>query len=938
MWVCGIATMLAASVHVAHADEPGFYSGGKFHPLIVSPDELAVELADKLIDEAAREQFMQRSRSGGVGVLEELPWGEHDSRFAILRIVDDALAARLRLRPTAEFKSINPVYRLTPAGDPILSSGRIVVGLRRDVDADERAEIFAQYRVIEDSAVEGLSNTFLVIPEADADGVELDTANALYRDARTVFAHPDLRLPTETRQFNIGTDTFFELQWHLQNTGQGGGTPGADIDIFNAFRRTFGLGIRLGQLDDACDVDHEDLVDRYIGISQNTANNSRNAIAALPTKAGERHGTSTMGLMCATRQNALGVGGVAPDATFTASRGIESTITTSQIASAYTFARNQNVDVHNNSWGFAEGTPNPDVIVNAIRTAFDEGRGGRGMILCFASGGGKGMNSTDSAGILVSGDDELATLPTVIGVGASNAIDEVSAYSNFGEEIDVLAPSNDLGINSTLPAIVTTDNTDASFPFEPGYNDAGFSDNGSANLANPLYTNNFGGTSASAAMVSGISALILSLEPNYTAWQVRSIIEHTCDKINPTVAAYHGVTSRSLRYGYGRVNAGTAVEATFDGLYWPERVADVNVDSTTHTIRWKINDDLREIGASVFGAQTTSVLVVESDAAFSWVPEDGIPYFVGEVVAPNVQVVANLLAEQYTFTPGTGTKFFGIYSVTQTPRRGLTYGFGVAVGSDGSVIDSGTTLDDTGLEVPPGRPNVTISVSTLAGESPLTVDFVGNAQSDAAIASYLWDFGDNTTSSNRVTSHTYNVSAGTQRYFASLTVTDVNGATGNAAVAIDVSAPGGGNGGGTPSGSVSIRITRPIAPDTDISSGFAPLSVILTAQVSGLSTPTQNLQVFWDLGDGNVASALNVAHTYQIPGRFPISVTVSDTTLSSPLRSTRFIDVISTPSPSPSPTSSPDPGNGDGGVACGMGFMTAFWAAALLLALRRLHR
>ncbi|HRX85321.1 MAG TPA: S8 family serine peptidase, partial [Phycisphaerae bacterium] len=873
--------------------------------------------------------------------LEEVSEDGASSRFAILHTANAAVASRVRSRSGSDFLSVNAVYRAQPGGAPILSSGHIVVRLAADIDAREREELFGQYRVTEVAPVEGLSNTFLVAPIGDAAGTELDTANALYRDVRTVYAHPDMRIPVETRQFtpptDIGADTFQDNQWHLTT-----------IEIFNAFQRTQGSGVLVGQLDDSCDVEHEDMAENYIGISHNAATNEQSATAAVPARTGDRHGTPAMGLMCARYFNGKGVLGVSPAAEFTASRGLEAAVTTSQIASAYTFARNQHVDVHNNSWGFAAGTANPDVIIDALRTAYDEGRAGRGMVVCFASGGGRGIDPTSALGEEVSGDDELATLSTVIGVGASNSLDQLSQYSNYGEEIDVLAPSNDLPLpgGATLPAIVSTDNTDESFPFEPGYNDAGFADDGSADLANPQYTKNYGGTSASSAIVSGIAALILSLESDYTAPQVRNIIEHTCDQINPMVAAYNGITSRSLRYGYGRVNAGTAVEATYDGYYWPERVADVCVGQSCapalpdNTIHWVNNDDQRMIGESVFGVPITSVLVVESDTPFSWKPTDGEVYFEGQVVATGVTVVANLLAEQYTFTAGSGTKYFGVYSVADTERRGTTYGFGVAVTSAGNVIDSGTTLPAGTIVVPPDRPRVTINVSPLDGTSPLTVQFEGNAQSSAMISSYNWDFGDGTSSTNRVTQHTYTVTTGTQRFFAQLSVTDANGLTGNAAVAIDVSAPGSGSGGdGSSSGSVSIRISDPSAPESDVSAGLAPLSVILTAQVSGIGTPTSDLNIVWDLGDGNTAESLSVAHTYQIAGRFPVSVTVSNAT--STLRSTRFVDVLQSATPTPTPTASPTPTptpGGIGGLGCGAGVAVTFWAAGLLLALRRFAR
>ena len=62
-------------------------------------------------------------------------------------------------------------------------------------------------------------------------------------------------------------------------------------------------------------------------------------------------------------------------------------------------------------------------------------------------------------------------------------------------------------------------------------------------------------------------------------------------------------------------------------------------------------------------------------------------------------------------------------------------------------------------------------MAPLAGISPLTVHFEANAQSSALISSYLWDFGDGTSSTNRITDHTYTVST-ESRFVAMLSVTD----------------------------------------------------------------------------------------------------------------------------------------------------------------------
>ncbi|GJM25215.1 MAG: hypothetical protein DHS20C16_16300 [Phycisphaerae bacterium] len=940
--------ILIALPGVVLAEDAGYYANGKFHRLIQSESEFVVEFEDA----AQRQALGEKMRANADTTIDDVPWDRNPDRFAILKGERLDAAARSRLRGNRAIKSIQNVYRHSEEGEPVLSSGTIVVKFKPGISDAERELMLADYKVQIVNSVEGVERAFVVEPigiEGDAD---IRTANALYRDSRTEYAHPDFYQATHIRQ--VGVDTFFTSQWHLANTGQGGGTPGVDINISDAWNRTTGNldgNPLIGQLDDACDVLHEDLVNNYIGISHNAASNVQTATAANPAVIDDRHGTATMGLMVAAA-NGVGVIGVAPSARFTASRGIASVVSNSQIASAYAFARTQNVDVHNNSWGFGSGVPNPDVVTDAIETAFIEGRDGLGMLICFASGNGDGMDENAPVGVEVNPATDLSALPTVLGVGASNANDVKASYSNFGREIDVLAPSIDF---PNLPGLVTTDNTDGSFD-EPGYNNAGQDDDGNANLANPSYTDNFGGTSGSSPLVAGIAALIMSLEPDYTATQVRNIIEHTCEKIDPTVANYNGITGRSLQYGYGRVSAGQAVEMTFDGFYWPERLADVEVDGSS--ITWKINDDLRTRAGATFGVQTAAVLVVQADAPFSWAPTDGINYNIGQALLdPNTNqptgatVVANFSAELFNFDDSGGTKYFGIYPVTFSPRRGATYGYGVSINSAGSAtaVDSGVLFtqgaedpDDGDENVGSDKPNVSIDVSPLSGTSPLRVQFRGNAQSTFEIASFVWDFDDGTTVNSRNAERTYIVSNGTQRFFPRLIVTDVMGNVGERSVAIDVSAPSTGDGdSATTSGSVRIRIADPESPDSSsISAGVAPLTVILNAEVSGFgSASLENLQVFWDLGDGNIGTSQTVFHTYQIPGSFPITVTVSDTTTGGSTQDTAFITV--TPDPdsdtTATPTPSSTPSNGTGTTLCGTTGMMAMIGMLMMFAMRRLR-
>jgi hypothetical protein len=193
LWAAGALAWAAGSVAMADQPvpagdpgrtgepgyfQPGYYANGKFHQLLVSPNELAVELADP----QERASAATRARTGGIGVLEEVPWGARDGKFAILRVLDEATAARARVRELPEFVSVNPVYRHAADGPPILSSGRIVVKLVAGLTPADQEELFESYRVDWGRAVPGLANVHLVAPRGQADNLELVTAAALYRD------------------------------------------------------------------------------------------------------------------------------------------------------------------------------------------------------------------------------------------------------------------------------------------------------------------------------------------------------------------------------------------------------------------------------------------------------------------------------------------------------------------------------------------------------------------------------------------------------------------------------------------------------------------------------------------------------------------------------------------------------------------------------------
>src|SRR5262249_21000148 len=73
------------------------------------------------------------------------------------------------------------------------------------------------------------------------------------------------------------------------------------------------------------------------------------------------------------------------------------------------------------------------------------------------------------------------------------------------------------------------------------------------------FTNSFGGTSSACPGAAGVAALVLSVNPNLRWQEVGDILRRACDKIDPQGGQYDA-NGRSQFYGYGRLNAETAVQ------------------------------------------------------------------------------------------------------------------------------------------------------------------------------------------------------------------------------------------------------------------------------------------------------------------------------------------------------------------------------------------
>ncbi len=867
---CVLLPVLLAGVITASAVAEDRYfvmRDGRKVALLKSETELGVVFRSHKETAAAKARFKASER----GVLEDVD-GAPNSRLKLLRVSKVTAAARGAVRQDPAVREVGTVYRFAGSTTPVIGMGRIVVKLRADLSEDQRQQVWSEYQLGNVQVFKGLHNVYTTTVGDDADEVLL--AERLAGDTRTLWAHPDFLRIVRPSQVAV-SDPLFEDQWHLENTGQTAeGIEDADIDALGAWSIADGEGVLFGMFDDACDVDHEDLVSNYIGVGQDPtlSESDPGHDDPRPKSFFESHGTAVMGLAVASG-NSVGVRGVSFRSRFTASRSLTEALFDTELASVYTFALEQGVDVHINSWGlrdfFGLAFPNPPVWEDAIETAAREGRdpdgeGGAdplGMVIMFSSG-------NDSLENLPGFD--LSSIPLVLSVGASNDKDVRSSFSSFGSALNFLAPGEFI--------VTTSSNVGSRFDIDPG----------------GKYTGFFGGTSAACPIAAGVVGLILSVNDGLTATDVRLIMEHTCKQISPDDADYNGITSRSLKYGYGRVNAHRAVLAAQESLAngnltWPDIPADVRVEGST--IHWRA------------GVGTDDFLVVEAPLDFNFTPKDEACYSASQAgcdakpIEPLPEQVNVLFvgcadetgcaqdSEQSKgfVAPEFGITYFAVYGRSSVSGR---YSFGVPIDSTAE-----TTGGSTG-DQPPRPPAVTVSAMPREGLSPLTVHFSGNAIGDLAIdqSRTTWDFDvgdDNTldTVGRTEATYTYRVEPGeTRRFSAVLTMYDVLGTPGSAGVQIRVIGPA------EETGTVSVATTGvSIAAEGDLVSdercesdvvcGVSPFEVRLriVAEESDVSLSVQSVE--WDLGDGTIATFQSVVHTYINEGdevrRIPVTVTVT---------------------------------------------------------------
>jgi len=245
------------------------------------------------------------------------------------------------------------------------------------------------------------------------------------------------------------------------------------LDISALWKKTKGNNVKIAIIDDGFDLTHEDLKGTMLAFGYDV---EMKTLDPTPKLKIDIHGTQIAGIIFA-RHNHKGIDGIAPQASLIAIRHAD-TWTSKMILSFYV-AKMAGADIINCSW-VSKFLLEP--ISDVIKDLTTEAREGKGIAVVFAAG---------NNGIQIQPNSNEAALTDVISVGAIDYMGNRLKFSNYGNCVDFFT----YGKN-----IKTTTYSKRKYAF-------------------------ISGTSASAAIVSGLCALILSQNQQMPLLQLNNTLQ-----------------------------------------------------------------------------------------------------------------------------------------------------------------------------------------------------------------------------------------------------------------------------------------------------------------------------------------------------------------------------------------------------------------------------
>lgn len=495
-----IIIVISCSIH-AIAQTDYYYYKGKKIPLIVNENKICVSIPKDNKDVSDRIR-------ANVHVLSKIKDNDLDI-FVISRSDYEKLTRQDFWKKDAKSVLLTPNF-YTEDNNEVFMSPYINIELKKELDIALLTSYAEQYglRIVGQVPLMPLWYILAVTPESEKNSLEC--ANELFESGDFASSVPDFW----SDDLECSNDPLFDQQWGLYNSNN----PVIDISVCSAWNYATGKNVNIAILDTGIEMTHMDLASNISSLSYDT----ETMTSPSHVYGNEGHGTKCAGIAAAIKDNGLQIAGVAPEATIISISNEMDTTTNSRIKRAHgiTWAYLNGADVISNSWG---SSTHHDVIDEAIYNAFIYGRHGKGCVIVFSAGNDNSNHINYPANC----ND------TILVVGAIDSTGVRAPFSNYGTELDLVAPGVD---------VFTT------FPNNQTWKDSG--------------------TSMACPHVAGVAALVLQRNSELTVSQVNSII---CSNATKIPDGYFVVTkpdgSWNNQYGYGLVDAYNAVINTPGDAY-----------------------------------------------------------------------------------------------------------------------------------------------------------------------------------------------------------------------------------------------------------------------------------------------------------------------------------------------------------------------------------
>ncbi|MBN8568929.1 MAG: S8 family serine peptidase [Ignavibacteria bacterium] len=378
--------------------------------------------------------------------------------------------------------------------------------------------------------------TYLVrTPNAD-NSTAIDAANEVYRSGMVNYSEPNLYFTN--LYCYMPNDPFINRQWSVRNTGNNipegiAGTPGCDMQVDSAWEISKGIPqVIIGVSDTGIDTLHEDLSANLVpGTGWNWYNNTPGCWDD------GNHGTCCSGIIAAVGNNSKGISGVAPNCRLVGSKWLNASGSGDYTGASNSiiWAAAKGCWVISNSWGFVGGASS--LLDNALNDAANLGRGGKGIVLCFASGNENGAMRYPAS-----------SHPKLIVVGGLSPCNQRKSTNTCdGETWWGASYGNTLNIVAPCTKIYATDRS------------------GSVGYTPTNYDSTFNGTSSATPNTAGVVALMLSVDSTLRWDTLRAYIGRTAQRVGSysyTTTAGHNDGTWNNEMGYGKINSYQAVKYT----------------------------------------------------------------------------------------------------------------------------------------------------------------------------------------------------------------------------------------------------------------------------------------------------------------------------------------------------------------------------------------